>query len=260
MQVPRQNSTSNNSSSFGSMYTMAGVAAISVVAWFVYQGYLETRVNTPLHEEKAVVTSLQAKSDRYWGSYRPGVYFGLKTRDSESLLAGLMWFLPTLAAHGQLNIRYSYIYWGFNFIIKLVNLVRHLCEQGDNLERYGWLEHDGRNFGVQEIMDKFIKLNTSFVTKPGGEHGGDWTAKIRVEPIVSLYYLSSTSSRLLISFYYILDERIKGRTSDSDVLSDIRRQRKGTITTNPCNRQYGYHNDGNKSVNQVLGVICCSRT
>lgn len=63
---------------------------------------------------------------------------------------------------------------------------RHLCEQGDNLEQYGWREHDGKNFGVQVIIDKFIQLETSFVTKLGGNHGGDWSAKIHVEPRVRL--------------------------------------------------------------------------
>ena len=72
---------------------------------------------------------------------------------------------------------------------KLFSLIpyycRHLCDQGDNLEQYGWKEHDGRNFGVQVIIDKFIQLETSFVTKLGGNHGGDWTARIQVEPRVS---------------------------------------------------------------------------
>ncbi len=53
------------------------------------------------------------------------------------------------------------------------------------MEQYGWREHDGRNFGVQVIIDKFIQLETTFVTKLGGNHGGDWTARIQVEPRVS---------------------------------------------------------------------------
>lgn len=31
-------------------------------------------------------------AEKYWGSYRPGTYFGLKTRDPHSLVMGLMWF------------------------------------------------------------------------------------------------------------------------------------------------------------------------
>lgn len=84
---------------------MAGVVITGIVIWFAFQGFLETRVNTPLNEEKVVMPAINSIHDRYWGSYRPGAYFGLKTRDSGSLMAGLMWFLPKLVAQGQLNIR-----------------------------------------------------------------------------------------------------------------------------------------------------------
>lgn len=58
--------------------------------------------------------------------------------------------------------------------------LRHWCEQGDNLGKYGWLQHDGRNFGLQEIVDGPFKLTTSFVKRPGGSSGGDWTARVEV--------------------------------------------------------------------------------
>lgn len=45
-------------------------------------------------------------SERFWGSYRPGNYFGLKTRDPDSLVMGLMWFSPfRLGSRGE-GIRY----------------------------------------------------------------------------------------------------------------------------------------------------------
>lgn len=41
-------------------------------------------------------------AERYWGSYRPGNYFGLKTRDSETPVMGLMWFFPRkLGSRGE---------------------------------------------------------------------------------------------------------------------------------------------------------------
>jgi mannosyl-oligosaccharide glucosidase len=64
---------------------------------------------------------------------------------------------------------------------------RHLCNQGDNLKTYGWIEHDGVNFGVQEIVDHNMKLTTSFVKKLGGTKGGDWTSRIEVQPMVINY-------------------------------------------------------------------------
>ncbi len=32
--------------------------------------------------------------------------------------------------------------------------LRHTCEHGDGLQRYGWIRHDGTSFGQQEILDK----------------------------------------------------------------------------------------------------------
>ncbi len=90
---------------FGSLYSAFGVIAIGVVSWFVYQGYLETRVNSPLPESKVAFPTSHDFPERYWGSFRPGVYFGMKSRDAQSLLAGLMWFMPDLAAAGSLNLR-----------------------------------------------------------------------------------------------------------------------------------------------------------
>lgn len=43
--------------------------------------------------------------DAYWGSYRPGTYFGMKTRDPHSLVMGLMWFSPLRLKPGGDGIR-----------------------------------------------------------------------------------------------------------------------------------------------------------
>lgn len=41
-------------------------------------------------------------TERFWGSYRPQTYFGLKTRDPDSLVMGLMWFSPLrLGSRGE---------------------------------------------------------------------------------------------------------------------------------------------------------------
>ncbi len=62
--------------------------------------------------------------------------------------------------------------------------IRHWCEQGDQLPMYSWFVHDGNNFGIQELLDKYIIVSTDFMKKPGGEHGGDWTARVHVRPRV----------------------------------------------------------------------------
>ncbi|XP_062992121.1 mannosyl-oligosaccharide glucosidase [Elgaria multicarinata webbii] len=96
----------------------------------------------------------------FWGSYRPQVYFGMKTRSPRSPVAGLMW-MHQLEGDVQL---------------------RHTCEQSDGLPRYGWLLHDGVHFGVQEIKDVGLSLQTEFVKRPGGQHGGDWSWRVTARP------------------------------------------------------------------------------
>lgn len=52
--------------------------------------------------EKMVQNTPHEFAERYWGSYRPGSYFGLKTRDPDSLVMGLMWFSPLrLGSRGE---------------------------------------------------------------------------------------------------------------------------------------------------------------
>lgn len=43
--------------------------------------------------------------------------------------------------------------------------LRHECNEGDGLGPYGWVEHDGRSYGKQDIEDKNtgIRLVTSMV-------------------------------------------------------------------------------------------------
>uniref|UniRef100_A0A670JK55 Mannosyl-oligosaccharide glucosidase n=1 Tax=Podarcis muralis TaxID=64176 RepID=A0A670JK55_PODMU len=106
----------------------------------------------------------QAEPGRFWGSYRPQVYFGMKARSPRSPVAGLMWMHQL---EGDVRLR-------------------HTCEQSDGLPRYGWLLHDGVNFGVQEIQDVGLSLQTEFVKRPGGQHGGDWSWRVTVRPELPL--------------------------------------------------------------------------
>ncbi|TRY78619.1 hypothetical protein TCAL_06619 [Tigriopus californicus] len=157
------------------------------IAYVSYQGYLQTRVNTPLSVPSAVSNSGLSDPTRFWGSYRPGVYFGMKTRSPYDLLSGLMWFIPDQITQNDIGFR-------------------HWCEQGDNLARYGWVKHDGENFGVQEIFDRNLKLTTSFVKRPGGDRGGDWTARIRVEQ----NHTKKVTQMVSLFFYFGLDEKAEG--------------------------------------------------
>ena len=109
-------------------------------------------------------SSASVNPERFWGSYRPNLYFGLKTRSPRSPVVGLMWLT-------QLTN-------------EMPPPIRHWCNQDDRLPKYGWLKHDGINFGIQEIEERAYTLRTEYVKRPGGTHGGDWTAKFWVEPKV----------------------------------------------------------------------------
>ena len=52
--------------------------------------------------------------------------------------------------------------------------------------------HDGSTFGSQEIVDDDFQLYTDFIKQNGGDHGGDWTARI------------SGKSRNQVNIFYII--------------------------------------------------------
>jgi len=145
-------------------------AICSVYGMKIYMEYLERiKVNNPLLASRVThfneTHPYVVNSDRFWGTYRPHVYFGMRTRSPNSMLLGLMW-LDQLSVYkgGPLPLR-------------------HWCEHGDGLRRYGWNAHDGRTFGSQEIEDHRFTLTTQFLKRSTkGFHGGDWTARVSAKP------------------------------------------------------------------------------
>ncbi|XP_045530624.1 mannosyl-oligosaccharide glucosidase [Pieris brassicae] len=159
--------------------TTLGVICLSVAVYIGTLGYLETRVNTPFDGEKAVKESGLDVPDRFWGSYRPGVYFGLKSREPKSPVFGMMWYELATAVHKG---------------------IRHWCDQNDNLPSYGWIRHDGFTFGEQIISDPPHNIVTTFVKTPGGEHGGHWTARINITSV------NKSNDAYVLIWYGALDE------------------------------------------------------
>lgn len=163
------------------LFTTLITILITGLVYVLYIKWLETRVSTPHGAPKAVFQERRQVDGRYWGSYRPGVYFGMKTRAQNSPVAGLMWFSQKISGN-QL-------------------LIRHWCEMGDYSQRYTWLEHDGENFGLQKIFDDDMVLTTSFVKRPGGRDGGDWTARITADAVDK----SRPTAAISLLFYVALD-------------------------------------------------------
>ncbi|KAF8936813.1 Processing alpha glucosidase I [Haplosporangium gracile] len=118
-----------------------------------------------MHSDPATTAAVAQNSSLLWGIYRPNLYFGTRARLPNTLMTGLMWF-GTQDFSGPDHIR-------------------HGCEERDGFEKYGWLKHDGRTFGIQELKDtrNNVELTTEFIKVPGGNHGGSWGARISGKPI-----------------------------------------------------------------------------
>ncbi|XP_011502185.1 PREDICTED: mannosyl-oligosaccharide glucosidase GCS1 [Ceratosolen solmsi marchali] len=150
-------------------------------------GYMEVRVKTPFSKDKLVDISRLNKNHYYWGSYRPGVYFGMKTKEPFSPVTGLMWYFQSTLQTGGKGLR-------------------HWCTQDDKLEKYGWTKHDGKNFGIQEIVDNKVLLKTSFIKYNHGHNGGDWTAKINVSHIEP----NLRNKKISLLYYIAIENKTDG--------------------------------------------------
>lgn len=67
---------------------------ISAIGYYRYQDYMRELVRTPLDAPLVVgtdATSVVQDPERFWGTYRSGLYFGMKTRSPRSPVVGLMW-------------------------------------------------------------------------------------------------------------------------------------------------------------------------
>eukprot|EP00118_Oscarella_pearsei_P026854 m.310520 g.310520 ORF g.310520 m.310520 type:complete len:805 (+) comp52191_c0_seq1:125-2539(+) len=121
------------------------------------------QVNVPRAAARATNSTLIASDTRdkemKWGSYRPHVYFGLRTREPQSSVFGLMWMHYQTASIGRRQIR-------------------HFCRHEDYLTKYGWTYHDGKSFGIQDILEKTYKLQTSFLKYDCSGGGVGWTARV----------------------------------------------------------------------------------
>ncbi|GAA6000082.1 hypothetical protein JCM10207_006043 [Rhodosporidiobolus poonsookiae] len=106
-----------------------------------------------------------ANDSLLWGTYRPGLYFGMKPRLPAGLMTGMMWWS---AADYQ-----SY------------TQPRHECDQRDGLT-YSFVEHDGRGAAKQVLKDpkNNVEMTVSVLKVPGGDNGGSWAVRVEGKPIL----------------------------------------------------------------------------
>ncbi|CAH8257364.1 unnamed protein product [Arabidopsis lyrata] len=151
----------------------------------LYDEAQKPRVITPFPAPKLMNLSMfqgEHKESLYWGTYRPHVYFGVRARTPLSLVAGLMW----LGVKDEMYV------------------MRHFCENSDDLSTFGWREHNGRDFGRQELVENDMVLETSFVKSKGDGlgYGGDWAVRIDVKN----KGLNDDVKRSAHLFFYLADE------------------------------------------------------
>ncbi|XVF02716.1 hypothetical protein REPUB_Repub04eG0198300 [Reevesia pubescens] len=134
------------------------------------------------------------KESLYWGTYRPHVYFGIRSRTPKSLIAGLMWI-------GIKDGRYY---------------MRHVCQDSDELSTYGWTRHNGRDFGHQLLVDQDMTLATSFLKskEDGCGYGGDWAVRINVQS----QGWNDEMQKNVHLFFYLADEDGNALSLGRDIL------------------------------------------
>ena len=121
-----------------------------------------------------------------WGTYRPQLLFGMRPHVPETLVTGLVYFSPESLQRGI--------------------PVRHSASENQGMDAIKWVYHDGRNFGIQHLVDREnnYMIETSFV-KTGHTEGqpGHWAARVRgtvLDPskpahLLTYYYVGSESAR-----------------------------------------------------------------
>lgn len=212
-----------------------GLCIFSLI-WFFYALYmrssLASRVVT-LHPAPPILdansSSAKVAPQRFWGSYRPQVYFGMKTRSPRSIVTGMMW----MRQFSDLDMN-----------------LRHTCEQGDHLQGYGWLMHDGITFGVQEIRDNDFTLTTEFVKRMGGDNGGDWTWRVTAKqhssaphaPVLSLMFYTAADTQGSLQAHVEERNRLASITGSSEELGNFKITFRKPVTGELTNAKYASYN------------------
>ncbi|GFR47414.1 hypothetical protein Agub_g9131 [Astrephomene gubernaculifera] len=150
------------------LFVAAGLVAIAA-ALITYRtrGPFKSPVLSPLKAPKLTeLAEFDAayKDQMLWGSYRSGLYFGMRTRTPKALLSGLLWFDPD--DPNTLNEMRA----------------RHEASHGDRLTSYGWKKHDGRTYGTQQLIDGEYNITLSMLKSfsPESGPGGDWSVRLQL--------------------------------------------------------------------------------
>lgn len=100
--------------------------------------------------------------------------------------------------------------------------IRHVCQDSDELSKYGWTHHNGRDYGHQVLIDHDMTLTTSFLKSQGAGsgYGGDWAVRVDVQPEKSRLDEEMLESAHL--FFYVADEGGSALSLSKSVIDNIR--------------------------------------
>jgi len=138
----------------------------------------------------ALVTAEPIDRALSWGPYRPNLYFGIRPREPNGPIFGLMW---GSIEDGKLNSQ---------------NL-RHTCEQSDELANYGWTTYDPRNGGVETISDTKNALNLTLAFVKFPDRLKDWSVRVSGLPLGTAWKWNTT-----VIFYLGVEQGNNGTTPE----------------------------------------------
>jgi mannosyl-oligosaccharide glucosidase len=113
----------------------------------------------------AVLSGVCASSE--WGSYRPGVYHGLRSKTSSDPSIGLMWYNASIPLH----------------LLKPQD-VRYTCSMSENI-KFEWEVHNGQNYGLHSVEDKELNLRIQWEFYRG-ETGTATAVNVRLSDLAAV--------------------------------------------------------------------------
>ena len=135
---------------------------------------------------------------RFWGTYRPGLYFGVRSKSPQSTLMGLMWTDPQ----------------DYNAL----DSIRHEARQSDGIKKWGWQAHDGESFGRQRLEDGDVGLEIFW--QKSDSNPEDWSVRLHVFSLDSSLDLETDVSqddgefKARTVFVYFANENSRAVLSD----------------------------------------------
>jgi hypothetical protein len=142
-----------NSSDLDNILLLGGTTTTTTSSsrrWDTIHNDLDIDINVDDDPSSSVLSKL-------CGTYRAYPYVGIRCHYETSPLMGLMWYKPSFLSSSSSSSSSSSQHCQSS--VSLQSLLRHESTHDDQLDRFGWNEHDGKSYGRQEISDSNNQVN-----------------------------------------------------------------------------------------------------